>query len=163
MDDFRHLFALVSLACATALLCASGCAAIQKSQKRTQYIHQKTRNFVYDKKCEQVWVDAREMLFRKGYSVKDTGEGAQMTVETEWKRSDEEYGRTEASRYLVQGTAPEDGKCKVRFTRNIRREDGDLQSERDLDMEWTLLQRAAPERAQEIQANAQATAEAATN
>lgn len=163
MGSIRRLPAVAVVALVAAAAISYGCAAMKQAQRRSAYIDQETRNFVYDKSCQQVWPDAREMLFREGYSVKDTGEGAQMTVETEWKRADEEYGRTEATRYLVQGTTPEEGKCEVRFTRNERDEDGDLESDRDLEMEWKLIQRAAPEQARQIQSDAQSSAGAAAN
>jgi len=152
----------LALPCALALL-AAACASMRKASKRTAYIHQKTENFVYDRPCEKVWPDARQLLFRKGYSIRDSGGRGQMTLETEWKQSDDQFQRVRQSRYLVQGIAPEEGKCRVRITRNERRADGDLESERDLEMEWRLLERTAPDRAEQIRAGADSSGKAAAN
>ena len=161
---YRNTFLVLSIAAGLIVtaLAATGCAGIRASQARQDYIEQATRSHVYDKPCSQVWPDARQLLFAEGYSVKDTGEGAMMTVETEWNYEDE-FDDTEATRYLVQGTAPRDGTCKVEFTRSERQSDGDLETERDVDMEWELLQRVDPAEAREIRAEAEEEADRARN
>ena len=160
---YRKTTLVLSIAVGLVLvaLAATGCAGIRASQARQDYIDQATRSHVYDKPCEQVWPDARQLLFAEGYSVKDTGEGTTMTVETEWNYEDE-FDDTEATRYLVQGSAPRSGTCKVEFTRS-ERDDGDLETERDLEMEWELLQRVDPAEARQIRAEAEEEADRARN
>ena len=160
----KTLLGLVAVGLVASLL---ACASMKAASAKQNYIHSQTSKHVYDKPCQQVWPDARSMLFELGYSVKDTGEGTARTVETEWKteRHSSTSSNYYSNRYLVQGIQKgENGeKCKVRFTRNTRQSDGDVTSSRDLDMEWKLLQRVNPSRAAAIQSEAETRAQAAKN
>lgn len=153
--------ALLAVASIVVIVASSfGCASIRAANARNTYIQRKTKQYVYDKPCRRVWPTARQLLFERGYAAKNTGDVGGMTVETEWRYDDETETR---SRYLVQGTEPRKGKCKVRFNRMTEHEDGDMSTLRDTDAEWQLLQRVAPQDAAEIQKTADIKAERARN
>src|SRR5690554_196718 len=138
-----------------ALVFASGCATMRANSARTAYIHQMTERHVYNAACDQVWPTARTLLFSEGYAVKDTGEGTIMTLETEWRYDRQTSNTTNAntvtaSRYLVQGIQPEEGQCKVNFSKNTRSSDNNMAANRDLELEWHLLQQADPAAAAQI-------------
>lgn len=155
MLRLKHLFVFLLLG--ALLIGMSACAAMKGAQARTAYIQDAVQNYVYDKECEKVWPDARELLFEQDYSVKDTGEAATMTVETEWRHTD-----SGSSKYLVQGTAPQEGQCDVRFNKKSRSDTSTSSTNsEDHDMAWELLQRVEPEVAAEIEKEAEAEGEAA--
>ncbi len=153
LKSILGLLAIVMLAATM----ATGCASMRAAAARRQAIHQETANYVYNKPCSQVWPTARQLLFQKGYSVKDTGEANTKTLETEWN-SDGKY----QTRYLIQGMAPKEGQCKVQFTRNSRNlQTRNTDSTRDLDLEWELLQQVDQQAAAKIQQDAEVKAKAA--
>ncbi len=128
-----------------AVVSLSACAAIRASRARNAHLQRKTQQHVYDQPCKHVWPEARRILFKAGYSVKDTGRARSMTVETEWK-----FENDERSRYLVQGMQPSEGTCKVRFERMEESESGYTSTSRDWQLEWQLLQRIDPQAAAKI-------------
>jgi uncharacterized lipoprotein len=112
---------------------------------------------VYAKPAGEVWPVARQLLFEKGYEVKNTGEGGTLTAESEWK-----YDGKNRSRYLVQVNTVDPSHCKVVFTKmEGERKSTTTDSSRDVGTEWELIQRVEPERAAEIKAEAEKRAEAA--
>jgi hypothetical protein len=135
----------------------SGCAAMRASAARQAHINKMTKQHVYAMPCEQVWPTARQLLFTNGFSVKDTGEGTTMTLETEWA-----YQGQSSSRYLVQGIEPTESQCKVNFTKNTRSQNNHNSTSRDLDIEWQLLQKVDQESAQKILQEAEVKANAAS-
>lgn len=155
-SHLRCVVALIALSL-FAVTFASGCAAMRESAARQAHINQETKQHVYDMSCEQVWPTARQLLFSNGYSVKDTGEGTTMTLETEWA-----YQGKSSVRYLVQGIEPADSQCKVNFTKNVRSQ-SNTSTSRDLDIEWQLLKKVDQETAQKIlqEANVKGKAAAA--
>ncbi len=133
-----------------------GCATFRGVSARHQYIEGQTKDFVYAKAPSDVWPSARQLLFEKGYEVKNTGEGGTLTAESEWK-----YDGKRRSRYLIQVTKVDDGHCKVMFTKMETEKDMSPTSERDTGSEWELIQKVEPERAAEIKAEAEKRADAA--
>jgi hypothetical protein len=158
MKKSQTKFMLILMALTVlALVFASGCASIRAASARNAYIHKMTRQHVYNTSCRQVWPTARQLLFAQGYSVKDTGEGTIMTLETEWK-----YQNRESVRYLVQGIQPAAQKCKVNFSVNSRSTSSDhINTSRDLEIEWNLLQKVDPAAAAKIRQEAEIRAQAA--
>ena len=155
---FLGMFAIM------ALLVGSGCASMRASSARTAYIDQMTEKHVYNKPCEQVWPSARNLLFMQGYRINNTGEGANMTLETDW--SFEQTGstsnpQTTASRYLTQAIAVGQEQCQVRFWRNERIDNRSMTSARDLGLEWRVLQEVDPGSAAQISQEAEVRANAA--
>jgi hypothetical protein len=133
-----------------------GCATLRGASARHQYIEGQAKEYVYAKSAGDVWPAARQLLFEKGYEVKNTGEGGTLTAESEWK-----YEGKKRTRYLVQVTKVDDGHCKVMFTKMETEKDMSPTSERDVGSEWDLIQKIEPERAAEIKAEADKRAEAA--
>jgi hypothetical protein len=135
----------------------AGCATLRGASARHQYIESQAKEFVFAKPAAQVWPAARQLLFEKGYEVKNTGEGGTLTAESEWK-----YEGKNRSRYLVQVNPVDDGHCKVEFTKmEGERKSASTDSSRDVGTEWDLIQKVEPERAAEIKTEAEKRAEAA--
>jgi len=130
-----------------------GCASMRASGARHQYIESKTESFVYDKPLSTVWPEARQLLFAKGYSVKDTDSSS---AETEWKKTSDDF----RNRILLTGTPMNDTSCKVQFMKeDQQRMDGDWSSngtERDLGLEWELIRKVSPAVADKIEMEADA-------
>lgn len=147
-----------------ALLLAAGCASMRASSARNAYIDQMTERHVYNMPCERVWPSARNLLFTQGYRIHNTGEGANMTLETDWNY--EQTGtstspQTTASRYLAQAIVVAPEQCQVRFWRNERVDRRAVTSARDLGLEWQVLQEADPDAAARIRQEAEVRANAA--
>lgn len=146
----RVLFALVL---STTTLGALGCASIRASGAKHEYIESKTESHIYDKPLSAVWPEARQLLFAKGYSVKDTDSSS---AETEWKKTSDDF----RNRILLTGTPMNDTACKVQFMKEEQqRMDGEWRSngtERDLGLEWELIRKVSPETADKIETEADA-------
>ena len=140
-----------------------GCAAIRGATARRKHIEDATRGHVYNRPMGQVWGQARQLLFERGYTVRDTGEGGSHQAETEWKQE----GNDRRARYLLSGIPAGDDKAQVQFTRAEEQHEkgggwSTLGTERDLDMEYELIKRVEPEQASVIESDAdkaKATAE----
>lgn len=133
----------------------AGCAAIRGATARRRHIEDATRGHVYNRPLDQVWGQARQLLFERGYTVRDSGEGGSHQAETEWKQE----GRDRRARYLLSGMPTGDDKAQVQFTRaeeQLEKGGGwsSLGTERDLDMEYELIRRVEPEQASVIEADA---------
>jgi hypothetical protein len=144
---------LLALVLAGTGLASVGCAAMRSSGARHQYIESKTESHVYDKPLSAVWPEARQLLFAKGYSVKDTDSSS---AETEWKKSSDDF----RNRILLTGTPLSDTSCKVQFMKEEQqRMDGEWNSngaERDLGLEWELIRKVSPGVADKIETEADA-------
>jgi uncharacterized lipoprotein len=153
----NSVIAMLALS-AFAVTLAASCASMRASAARSAHIDKMTKQHVYDQPCEQVWPTARQLLFSQGFSVKDTGEGTNRTLETEWA-----YQGKNSARYLVQGIEPSEEQCKVNFSKNERSSaNNQTSSSRDLDIEWNLLKKADPDSAQKIMQEADLKAQAAS-
>jgi uncharacterized lipoprotein len=139
------------------LVSAGGCATFRGASARHAYIESQTQEFVFAKPAVEVWPAARQLLFEKGYEVKNTGEAGALTAESEWKHEDKRR-----SRYLIQVSPVDPAHCKVMFTK-MEGQDGFKQNDstRDTGMEWDLIQKVEPERATAIKADADKRGEAA--
>jgi hypothetical protein len=132
---------------------AMGCGAIRAASARQDYINTRSRDYVYNRPLDQVWGEARTMLFEEGYTVRDTGEGGSFAAETEWKQQG-----TERSRYLMTGMRVDDGRCRIHFTlAEETQRGGDWAndgSNRDTKMEFELIKRVEPDAAAQIESEA---------
>jgi hypothetical protein len=131
-----------------------GCAAMRGATARRKHIEDATRGYVYNRPVDQVWGQARQLLFERGYTVRDSGEGGTHQAETEWK-----HDGNRRVRYLLSGMPVGDDKAQVQFTRSEEQRDkgewSSLDTERDLDIEYELLKRVEPEQASVIEADAE--------
>jgi hypothetical protein len=134
-----------------------GCATFRGASARHEFIENQAKDFVFEKPAMEVWQAARQLLFEKGYEVKNTGEAGTLTAESEWKHEDKRR-----SRYLIQVNPVDPGHCKVVFTR-MEGQDGfkTNDSTRDVGVEWDLIQKVEPARADAIKAEADKRGEAA--
>jgi hypothetical protein len=144
------LFALIL---STTALGALGCASIRASGAKHEYIESKTESHIHEKPLSAVWPEARQLLFAKGYSVKDTDSSS---AETEWKKTSDDF----RNRILLTGTPMNDTSCKVQFMKEEQqRMDGEWSSngaERDLGLEWELIKKVSPDVADKITMEADA-------
>lgn len=139
-----------SLLAGAALL--GGCASMRASQARANSLHSAVAAHTYAMPCAQVWPTARQVLFEAGYQVRGTGEAQTMTLETESSTGADGNGGMVTTRLLVQGLQTADNGCQVAFTRNTQRaapgQRPIVESGRDHEFEWALVQRADPAAAQ---------------
>ncbi len=138
-----------------------GCSYIKSSMAKSKYIHETTKAYVYKKPLKQVWPKARQILFKKGYSVNDSGE---YMAETEWKTND-----TNRERYLLAGIEVDDESCKIQFTHASESRDstsgsfsGGVSTERDLDLEYKLIKNVSQKEHDRIEKEAEAKGQEAS-
>jgi hypothetical protein len=153
MTRRRGIAAILSLS-----LFAAGCASLRAASARHEYIEKQTKDYVYAQPLGTVWPQARQMLFTEGFEVKDTDAS---NAETEWKESGKERVR-----YLLSGIAVDDATCRVQFTRAEEQKTKDgkwegLDTDRDLGMEYKLIQKVDPDRAKGIESEADSEGEKA--
>lgn len=152
LKSFRVLWGAVLLCL---LVCAlSGCANMRARNAQTRYIHEQTARHRYAIGCDRVLPVVRKILFDDGFSVKTVDPGSQ-TLETEWLLVDrDEQGSTE-ERYLIQTSSPAANTCDLVINRNRADQNG-VDTERDLQFEWVVLQRVDPPSAERITTEAEA-------
>lgn len=146
----------VGLLLLTLVALLTGCAAIRGATARRKHIEDATRGHVYNRPVDQVWTQARQLLFERGFTVRDTGEGGTHQAETEWKQD----GNSHRVRYLLSGMSAADDKAQLQFTRAEEQHDkgggwSPLDTERDLDMEFELIKRVEPDQASGIETDAE--------
>jgi len=150
-----------------AALLATGCTAA----RREAFIQDKTRDYVYRKPIAEVWPQVRTLLKEEGFSLMEAPGGFEIT--TEWLQvgAPSSLG-TSYARYLARGRQPNPGMTQVEFLRQNRTETrsasapafaadqptgpgtgGNLQ--RDLELEWKLMQRVDPEAARSFKAESE--------
>lgn len=138
-----YLFAVVFLS-----LSLIACATLRAQQARSAHINDRTAQHVYDVDCTSLMLDVREMFFERGYSTHAFSEG-DTTLETDWheiRDGDPPFSR---ERHLTQCFTVDDG-TRIEITRNYDPPERSLSTDRDLDMEWAVLQRVDPDTAHEI-------------
>lgn len=126
------------------------------------YREQQTENHVYKQPLKAIWPQARQVLFEKGFEVKDT-DGS--NAETEWRLDPSDNKQRE--RYLLSGVEVSDSECKIQFTKATQFKNGadwgSPQTERDLGLEFDLIKKADPDAYAQIEAEGDKRAEAAKN
>ena len=132
-----------------------GCATLRGMGAKHEHIETQTKNYVYNQPAQAVWPAARQILFEKGFEVKNTGEAGMLTAESEWK-----YENKKRTRYLVQATPVSATQCRIVFTKMEADKNGN-ESSRDVALEWELIQRVEPDRATQIKTEAEQKGEAA--
>ncbi|PTL80004.1 hypothetical protein [Vitiosangium sp. GDMCC 1.1324] len=157
---------LVVLAIATL---AVGCAA----SRREAYIQDKASQYVYRKPIAEVWPQVRMLLKEKDLPLRESPGGFEISTDWHPVGAPSSLG-TNYVRYLVRGKQPTPAMCAVEIFRQNRTEAGqgpvDAQTgqrrelgtdttnlQRDMEMEWELLQRVDPEGAKALRDEAQKT------
>ena len=152
---------LAALVLILVALSSIGCAWAKASSERRRVIQDRTRTHIYDMSCDRIVPETRQLLFNRGYTVRNTGEGAR-TVETEWYLDPNTRDRT---RYLIQLIDEQDEGCSLRANVNTENRNRNQNTTtttptngRDLDFEWVILQEVDPESASRIMQEADTSA-----
>lgn len=153
---------LLSLSLAVLALSSTGCAGMRAAAARTKFIQNAVMAHTYQRPCNDIWGAARTMLFARDFQVKSADAAAGLTLETEWKIT-QNGNSMNSSRYLFQGSAPSAGSCQVSATRAAKTQQGSTSMARDWQMEWDLLKQVDMEAAQRIETDATAAGEVARN
>jgi hypothetical protein len=146
---------LLAMALLVAVGGVTGCNALRAGGARHKYVNDQTKEYVYKKPITEVWPNVRTLLFDQGFQTKSSDSGGSYSLETEPKT---ESGET--TRILAQGVKIDDGSCRIEIIRNISSSTR-KHSERDLEIEWALLQKVDPAGAKDIDTRADAAGEAA--
>src|SRR5688572_10522250 len=153
IDLCRPTIALCLIA--TALL-GTSCATLRGMAARNAHLKSATEQFVFSKPLRKVWPQVRSTVFALGLSVKDTGEAANYTLETEIKNDDQDTSSNAVQkRYLIQGIEQEAEQCSVQISSSTR----EGRASREWRMEWDLIQKIDPAGAARIQAEAEEVAQ----
>lgn len=97
------------------LLLAPACA----TQRRAEYLQEKAGAHVYEMPLSQLWPNARELVKRHGYSVRESPESFELI--TEWlQTSNGSSLGTTYQRYLVRGRALGPNRSSVEFLKAVR-------------------------------------------
>lgn len=128
----------------------TGCTAMQRNAARKQYIYDQLHNYKYQAELDSVWPQAREMLFERGYQTRDSGGG--YNVETEWAIEGDRRHR-----YLLTGLKGP-GTAEIHFMKDSEAVGGSVETGRDYEIELLLVKRIEPQRAAQIEAEAEAHA-----
>ena len=147
------------------LALTSGCAA----NRREAYLQEKASGHVYRQPLSEVWPKAKELLVEEGYSLMEAKGGFEMTTDYMMQGAPSSLG-TAYARYLVRGIEKGPGQCSVEFIKQSRVESQGAHdtntgstpagtntnsTNRDPEMEWKLVQKADPEAAKAMQAEAE--------
>ncbi|MCP3100973.1 hypothetical protein LZ198_19040 [Myxococcus sp. K15C18031901] len=151
---------------AVGLAAVSGCAG----RRREAFLFDKTRDHVYRKPIAEVWPQAIALLKEKGFSMRAGKEGFE--AQTEWlmQGAPSSLGTTQA-RYYVKGVEKGPGQCAIEFhkqlateargadnarkemTESVGNQSGNFN--RDMEMEWELLQKVDAESASALRAESE--------
>ena len=152
----------LSIALAVLALSSTGCAGMRAAAARAKFIENAVMGHTYQRPCNDIWGAARTMLFARDFQVKSADAAAGLTLETEWKIT-QNANSMSSSRYLFQGSVPSPTTCQVSATHAAKNQQGSTSMNRDGQMEWDLLKQVDIESAQRIEVDATAAGEVARN
>lgn len=146
MRNFMFLLSILFV-----FVSVTGCASMRQNSAREAHINRGVKSYVHTQGVSRVFPEARKILFEHGYQTRDSD---RMTLETEWGHD----GYNTEIRYLVVAQQVSGGH-QIHFMKNELK-DGERRPTvtRDLDMEWTLIQRVDPQFTSQLQAEADAVA-----
>jgi len=141
----------------------SGCASMIYTTNYDSYVTSQLKTYKYSaSEFPQVWTTARQLLFKQGFQVRDSGDG--YSVETEWADTGSAWRR-----YLLTGYKTASGEAWVEFlyyeeSYQHHGVNPTSKSERDYQMEAEVLKIVKPAEWSRIsnEADAYATAKAAS-
>jgi uncharacterized lipoprotein len=164
----KSLLGSTLLLLVAAVTLTTGCA----SSRRETYLRDKASTHVYRQPLAEVWPKAQELLTEEGYSLMQTKTGFEMTTDFMMQGAPSSLG-TSYARYLVRGIEKGPGQCTVEFLKQARLESraapgnpgaatepptsDSTSTARDSEMEWKLIQKADPEAAKALEAEATQT------
>ncbi|WP_375772395.1 hypothetical protein NR798_16410 [Archangium gephyra] len=167
MSSKRSLLPLSLLVLAIASL-ATGCAA----SRREAYVQEKASQYVYRKPIADVWPHVQTLLKEKELELREAPGAYEISTDWQMAGAPSSLG-TAYARYLVRGKQPTAATCSVQIFKQNRVETAQSQGsrtnqgqenpgfndstnlQRDMEMEWELLQRVDPEAAKSLRAEAE--------
>lgn len=139
---------------ATSGSCRDLFAQLGRQERIEEYIYDRTREHVYQMPIAQVWPEVRLCLFQQGFQVVDSDVSGSFAVET----APRPVAVDKTERFLILGTKLDEGSCRIECTK-MTTDPFSSHSARDVEFEWTLLQRVDPQSAQRIRTEAEAAAD----
>lgn len=143
----------IGLSAALLILCSAvTCAHVREQEARENYIHRETKNHLYDRSCDELGPYIEEVITAHGYEAN--------------RRKPKEYAcpvigdlsKTESGPpgYIVKLFDPESYQCRIEvLAAESSRCERAREHGRSLELEWKVLQKANPERAEEIRKEAE--------
>lgn len=154
---------------ATALVFASGCAAMRAASARQASLQSSLDNLSMQSPPDQVLSAARMILVQRGFAPKDVGQGI---IETDWKYASSNGAASSSAqswKYVVTAVQMGEGTHLV-VMKNMQQEQyndsgssSTPKSTRDLELELEIVRQLDPATAAKIQSDADRSAEAARN
>ena len=135
---------------------ASGCAHFRAAAAEDAYRRDAAERFVYRKPCDSLWPELRKALFSDGLEVKDADSGQSFSIETEPTASG-----NASTRYLITGAPVDKRQCRIEALKQTTQGKEKPRTERDLMLEWRLIERLDRAAAEKINADADAAGAAA--
>jgi hypothetical protein len=162
--------ATVLLVVASLALTTAGCAG----RRREAFLHDKARDHVYRKPVAEVFPQALALVKEKGFSFRAGKEGFEASTEWLMQGAPSSLGTTYA-RYLVRGVQKGPGQCSVEIWKQLSNESRGADNttgrpnevteapprpdtgnfNRDMELEWELIQRVDNESASALKAQAE--------
>jgi hypothetical protein len=138
------------------LLMALGCASTCAGSARDEFIFANARTWVFERPMDEVYQRLRELVAESGYDMPADGKPAVATVFSSWN------GKI---RSLVRFIPLSANRFRVQLQYNLKSTGSDghetVSTDDDEHLLWKLIQRAEPERAARIEAEAQRRGDAA--
>jgi uncharacterized lipoprotein len=145
----------------------TGCAA----SRREAYVQEKASQYVYRKPIAEVWPQVRMLLKERDLPLREAPGAYEISTDWHMVGAPSTLG-TSYVRYLVRGKQPTPSMCSVEIFRQNRVEAGQgpvdartgqrraigtdsTNLQRDMELEWELLQRVDPEGAKALRAEAE--------
>ncbi len=139
----KKLYVLLASLMTALVLGMAGCASMAYTTNYDSYITSQLKTYKYKAdEFPQVWTAARQLLFKQGFQVRDSGGG--YNVETEWADTGRAWRR-----YLLTGYTTANGEAWVEFlyyeeTYEHHGMNVSARSERDYQMEAEVLKTVKP-------------------
>jgi len=148
----------------------AGCAG----RRKEAFLHDKAREHVYRKPIAEVWPQALALLKEKGFSFRAGKEGFEASTEFKMEGAPSSLGTTYVA-YLVRGIQKGPGQCSLEYWKRISTESRGADNttghekelndsgprtdtgnfNRDMELEWELIQRVDAESATALKAQAE--------
>ncbi len=145
-----------------------GCGAIRASIARDAVIRDATEVHQFEASRipkQRCFLEMQNKLFAEGYSAQaGSGIDGAFSFATEWRAMRDNNGQLTEDRLMIQLIDVSETHYQVRVQRSVKNNDyGTIDTDRDHNTEWELIQAVDPEGAAMIEQEAQARANAARN
>ena len=145
---------------ATLVVCLVGlsaCGDMSPKDHKGSYIGHQTAQYLFDQSCEATFEDADHVLYVNGFSPEQIESDLMIAPEDDTRVIRDENPCCERiPGYRVRAIAPDEETCRIEAYATETKECRTARTQsRDLDLEWEILQRANPERAEQIEREAE--------